>query len=69
LDGLSDRELEVLRLIGQGRGTRQIAEELHISIKTVESYQGHLKEKLGLKNSRELVQYAIQRAMSEKPAS
>lgn len=69
LDGLSDRELEVLRLIGQGHGTRQISGELHISIKTVESYQGHLKEKLGLKNSRELVQYAIQRALSEKPAN
>lgn len=69
LAGLSDRELEVLRLIGHGRGTRQISEELHISIKTVESYQGHLKEKLGLKNSRELVQYAIERAMSDKPAS
>jgi DNA-binding NarL/FixJ family response regulator len=69
LDELSDRELEVLRLIGEGHGTRQISEELHISIKTVETYQGHLKEKLGLRNSRELVQYAIQRAMSEKPAN
>ena len=65
VDGLSDRELEVLRLIGQGHGTRQIAEELHLSIKTVESYQGHLKDKLSLKNSRELVQYAIQWSMRE----
>ena len=48
LDELSDRELEVLRLIGEGHSTRQIAENLHISVKTVESYQGHLKEKLGL---------------------
>src|SRR6202158_4895243 len=63
---LSDRELEVLRLMGDGHGTRQIAEELHLSIKTVESYQAHLKDKLGLKNSRELVQYAIQRAMTRK---
>jgi DNA-binding NarL/FixJ family response regulator len=60
LDELSDRELEVLRLIGAGQGTRQIATQLHLSIKTVETYQSHLKEKLGLKNSRELVQYAIQ---------
>ena len=60
LDGLSDRELEVLRLIGEGQTTRQIAEQLHLSVKTVESYQSHLKEKLGLKNSRELFQYAIQ---------
>jgi DNA-binding NarL/FixJ family response regulator len=68
-DDLSDRELEVLRLIGEGHGTRQIAEELHLSIKTVESYQGHLKEKLGLKNSRELVQYAIQWMIREKSAN
>lgn len=65
VDGLSDRELEVLRLMGQGFGTRQIAEQLHLSIKTVETYQGHLKDKLSLRNSRELVQYAIQWSMRE----
>ena len=43
---LSDRELEVFRLIGEGHGTRQIADELHLSVKTVESYQAHIKEKL-----------------------
>jgi DNA-binding NarL/FixJ family response regulator len=64
--GLTDRELEVFRLIGDGRGTRQIAEELHISIKTVESYQAHIKEKLGLRNARELVQTAIQWTIREK---
>jgi DNA-binding CsgD family transcriptional regulator len=57
---LTDRELEVFRLIGDGHGTRQIAEELRISVKTVESYQAHIKEKLSLKNGRELVQRAIQ---------
>jgi DNA-binding NarL/FixJ family response regulator len=57
---LTDRELEVFRLIGEGHGTRQIADELHLSIKTVESYQAHIKEKLLLKNGRELVQRAIQ---------
>jgi len=57
---LTDRELEVFRLIGDGHGTRQIAEELHISVKTVESYQAHIKDKLALKNGRELVQRAIQ---------
>jgi DNA-binding NarL/FixJ family response regulator len=66
VDDLSDRELEVLRLMGDGHATRQIAEKLQLSIKTVESYQAHLKEKLSLKNSRELVQYAIQWAMTEK---
>lgn len=60
---LTDRELEVFRLIGEGHGTRQIAEELHISVKTVESYQAHIKEKLSLKNGRELVQRAIQFAV------
>ncbi len=69
IDDLSDRELEVLRLIGDGHGTRQIAEGLHLSIKTVESYQGHLKEKLGLKNARELVQFAIERAISGSTAN
>src|SRR5580700_1475779 len=65
---LSDRELEVFRLIGEGHGTRQIAEELHISIKTVESYQAHIKEKLSLRSARELMQHAIQWTMNEKPA-
>jgi DNA-binding NarL/FixJ family response regulator len=64
---LTDRELEVFRLIGEGHGTRQIAEELHISVKTVESYQAHIKGKLALKNSRELLQSAIQWTMSGKP--
>jgi DNA-binding NarL/FixJ family response regulator len=63
---LSDRELEVFRLIGEGHGTRQIAEELHISIKTVESYQAHIKEKLSLRTARELMQHAIQWSMNEK---
>ena len=65
---LSDRELEVFRLIGEGHGTRQIAEELHISIKTVESYQAHIKEKLSLRSARELMQHAIEWTMNEKPA-
>ena len=62
---LTDRELEVFRLIGEGHSTRQIAEELHISVKTVESYQAHIKEKLSLRNARELVQHAIQWVTSE----
>jgi DNA-binding NarL/FixJ family response regulator len=63
---LSDRELEVFRLIGEGHGTRQIAEELHLSVKTVESYQAHIKEKLSLRSARELMQHAIQWNMNEK---
>jgi DNA-binding NarL/FixJ family response regulator len=68
VSSLSDRELEVFRLIGEGHATRQIADELHISIKTVESYQAHIKEKLALRNARELVQHAIQWSVSEKRA-
>lgn len=60
LEDLSDRELEVFGLIGQGHGTRQIAEQLHLSIKTVESHRAHIKEKLNLKNANELIQHAIQ---------
>lgn len=55
----SDRELEVFRLLGEGRTTRQIAEKLHLSIKTIETYRAHLKEKLGLRTSNELVRAAV----------
>ena len=65
---LTDRELEVFRLIGEGHSTRRIAEELHISVKTVESYQAHIKEKLSLRSARELVQHAIQWSVGEKSA-
>ena len=63
---LSDRELEVFRLIGEARATREIAEELHLSVKTVETYQAHIKEKLGLKSGRELIQHAIQWVLNGK---
>ena len=61
---LSDRELTVLHMIGQGFGTRQIAEKLHLSVKTVESYRSHIKEKLRLSNATDLLKYAIQWAQS-----
>lgn len=66
LDGLSDRELEVFRRMGEGQSTRQIAEELHLSVKTIETHQARLKEKLSLRTSRELVQYAIESVLAEK---
>ena len=50
----------MFRLIGEGHGTRQIADELHLSVKTIESYQAHIKEKLALRNARELLQHAIE---------
>jgi DNA-binding NarL/FixJ family response regulator len=55
---LTDRELEIFQLIGQGFGTRQIASKLHISVKTVENHRAHIKEKLNLKSAIELVQQA-----------
>ncbi len=55
---LTDREFEVLRLIGQGKEPHEIARYLHLSIKTVDTHRGHIKTKLGLKNGTELIHYA-----------
>ena len=60
VDSLSDRELEVFSLIGRGHGTRQISERLHVSVKTIETYRAHIKDKLNLADAAELLQYAIQ---------
>jgi len=60
VESLSDRELEVFLLIGKGHSTRQIADKLFLSIKTIETYRAHLKEKLALDGSAQLLQYAIQ---------
>lgn len=65
-ENLSDRELEVLQLLGQGFSTRQIAEELHVSVKTVESHYANMKNKLNLKSAHELIQYAIKWTLAEK---
>ena len=65
LDVLSDRELEVFELTGSGHGTREIAERLHLSIKTVESYRARIKSKLNLSNAAELMQHAVQWVESE----
>jgi DNA-binding NarL/FixJ family response regulator len=56
---LSDRELEVFELLGQGRGTRQIAENLHVSVKTVQAYCARIKEKLNLASATELLREAV----------
>jgi len=58
-DRLSDRELEVYDLIGQGLGASEIARKLRLSVKTIETYQAKLKEKLGLKDSSELFRHAL----------
>lgn len=56
---LSDREFEVLHMIGQGLGTREIAEQLHLSPRTVQTHRGRIKKKLGLKSATELVRCAL----------
>ena len=66
IEELSDRELEIFGLIGQGHGTRPIAEKLHLSVKTIESHRAHIKEKLNLRNATELVHHAIQWVQSER---
>jgi len=65
LELLSDRELEVFELIGQGVGTRDIAERLHLATKTVESYRARIKEKMNLSSATELMQHAVQWVQSE----
>jgi DNA-binding NarL/FixJ family response regulator len=58
LKTLSDRELQVFSLIGRGFGASRLATELHLSVKTIETYQTHLKEKLGLRSAAELTEKA-----------
>ncbi len=59
LSRLSDRELEVFEEIGRGKATREIAEMLGISVRTVDAHRAHLKKKLGLKEGSELVRFAV----------
>ena len=56
---VSDREFEILQLIGRGRNSHEIAKELHLSVKTVDTHRSHLKEKLKLKNALQLTRYAV----------
>ncbi len=60
IDKLSDRELEVLKLLGTGLGTKDIAEQLTLSVKTVETHRAHVKEKLKLKDAHEMVRFAVE---------
>jgi DNA-binding NarL/FixJ family response regulator len=65
IDRLTDREREVFELIGRGLGTRAIARQLKVAVKTVESHHAHIKEKLGLRNVRQLVRVAASWNQSE----
>lgn len=60
VDKLSDRELEVLQLFGHDKTTREIAETLHLSVKTVETHRMHIKEKLGFKDADEMLRFATE---------
>jgi len=60
IEQLSDRELEIYRLLGRGRGTRQIAAELRVSVSTVETHRAHIKDKLRLASAPELVRHAVE---------
>lgn len=66
VDVLSDRELEVFELTGRGKSSSEIAEQLHLAIKTIETYRFRIKEKLNFKNSTELIFYAVKWVDSEK---
>ncbi len=62
-DGLSERELEILRLIALGFTNSQVAEELFLSVRTVETHRAHIQQKLGLSDRAELVRYALDRKL------
>ncbi len=66
VDCLSDRELEVFRLIGEGFSTREMADKLHLSVKTIETYRAHIKDKLDFEDANELLRSAIQWVNTER---
>jgi DNA-binding NarL/FixJ family response regulator len=66
IDSLSNRELQVFELIGQGVPSGQIASQLNLSIKTIETHQAHIKRKLGLGSAHELNQRAIRWMMDQE---
>lgn len=66
IDRLSDRELEVLTLLGKGLSSKDIADRLHLSQKTVDSHRTHLKEKLDLSGAPELIRFAFEWVSSQE---
>jgi DNA-binding NarL/FixJ family response regulator len=59
VEALSDRQFEIFQMIGQGKGTRAIAAELNVSVKTVDAHRANIKEKLSLRTGNELVRYSV----------
>ena len=68
IEKLSDREFQVLQLIGQGKSTRDIAAQLHLSSKTVDVHRAHIREKLELKDATSLVRYAVRWVETQGPS-
>ena len=68
VEGLSDRELQVFECIGAGKSTRGIAEELRLSIHTIETYRENIRAKLSLRNGSELVQRAVHWRIENRPS-
>ena len=66
IDSLSDRELEVFQMIGRGLRTREIAERLCLSVKTIETYRENIKDKLNLEHGTELIRRAVHWQMSQE---
>ena len=69
IEGLTDREFEIYRLIGQGLSTRDIAKQLHLSAKTVEVHRLNIKTKLKLTTASELIHHAVRWMQSQAPGS
>jgi DNA-binding NarL/FixJ family response regulator len=69
IQALSDREFEIFQLVGQGKSTREIAGQLHLSPKTVDVHRGNIREKLNLKDITALVRYAVRWLETQNPAS
>lgn len=66
VEALSDRQFEIFQMIGQGKGTRAIADDLKVSVKTVDAHRANIKEKLHLKSGNELVRYAVRWVENQK---
>ncbi len=66
-DGLSEREVDVLRLIALGYTNSEIGEQLHLSVRTVETHRAHIQQKLSLATRSDLVRYALEHKLVETP--
>ena len=67
LNKLSKRELEVIKLLGNGFGSKDVASELRLSAKTIETYRAHIKEKLGFRDAAEMTRFAVEWVTHQKP--